>query len=51
MSTDSHPCRSLIMSHPIYNHTVQWFLDLEAKVDEEEDEDKEDKDKENKEDE
>ena len=30
------------MSCPIYDRTVQRFLDLEAKVDEEEDEDEED---------
>ena len=35
------------MSCLIYNRTVQWFLDLEAEVDEEEH--KEDKDKEDKE--
>jgi len=46
MLTESHPHRSLIMSHPTYNRTARRFLDLEAKVDEEgdeeEDEDEED---------
>ena len=41
MLTDSHPHRSLIMSHLIYDCTVLQFLDLEAKVDEEEDEEDE----------
>ena len=41
MSTESHLHRSLIMSHPIYDHTARQFLDFEAKVDEEE-EDEED---------
>ena len=45
MLTYSHPHRFLIMSHPIYDHTVQWFLDLEAKVEEEvEEEEDEDED-------
>jgi len=44
MLTESHPRRSLIMSHPTYDRTVQWFLDLEAKVDEEGDEEEDDED-------
>jgi len=42
MLTESHPCRSLIMSHPTYDRTARRFLDLEAEVDEEGDEEEED---------
>jgi len=44
MLTESHPRRSLIMSHPTYDHTARRFLDLEAEVDEEGDEDEDEED-------